>query len=523
VCASRGALTVARRRARKGAIPVGGRLPIERALAGAAAPGRLVLAAGCERRVAASAARIERAVAAGEWVYGVTTGFGSNAVKPIQPRDAQALQRNLLVSHALGDGPPFPDETVRLALLLRIHALAQGRSGIRPGTLEALIDLYERDVLAVVPSRGSVGASGDLAPLSCLALPLIGEGRARLGGEEMSAHRALKKAGLAPRTLGHKEGLALVNGMQVSLAVALQALARAEVLLPTADVAAALTTEALAGRSDAFDARLHAARNHPGQQRSARRIRALLRGSRLVDAPVDSVPGKRAAPQDAYGIRCAPQVHGASGDGIAFAREVFAREIDAATDNPLVFGDDVLSGGNFHGQPIALAADHLKLCVHELGSISERRLANLVDPHMNEGLPPYLAPHAGLHSGYMIPQYVAAALVSESKGLCFAASADSIPTGANVEDHVSMAPIAARRALEVADLVTGVLALEMMGAAQAIELRKRAPSARTRAVIERIREALPLRRVDAPWGDALVRMRALVASGDLARAAGVLR
>jgi len=507
--------------ARRLSLTLGGALTAEAALAGARAPHRLALARGAAGRIAASAGRIKRAADAGEWVYGVTTGFGSNAVNPIAAEDASTLQHNLLVSHAFGDGPPLDDEVVRLALLLRIHALAQGHSGIRPQTLQAMMRLYEADVLAEVPTRGSVGASGDLAPLSYLALPLIGEGKARVGGRTMSSKAALKKVGLSPVTLSYKEGLALVNGMQVTLAISLLALERAELLLRTADIAAALTTEALAGRSPAFDARIHEARRHPGQSLSAARIRKVLKGSKLLDAPVASIPGKRAAPQDAYGIRCAPQVHGASIDGAAFVRDVLAREIGAITDNPLVFGEDILSGGNFHGQPLALAADHLKLCTHELGSISERRTATLIDPHMNEGLPAYLAPKPGLHSGFMIPQYVAAALTSESKGLCFPASADSIPTGANIEDHVSMAPIAARRAREVGDLVTAILAIELLTAGQAIELRRLKPGRAGTRVLAALRAVVPFRGEDKPWKDSLPRVKALIADGTIVRAAGV--
>ncbi len=481
----------------------------------------LTLAPEAAERVAASAARIAKAVQDKEWVYGVTTGFGSNAVTPIADEDASALQHNLLISHAFGEGPPLDDEVVRLALLLRIHAIAQGHSGMRPETLRAMLRLYEADILAVVPTRGSVGASGDLAPLSHLALPLIGEGEVRVGGRTLSAKQALADAGLEPVTLSYKEGLALVNGMQVTLAICLFASEEAARLLRTADLAAALTVEALAGRSPAFDPRIHAARRQPGQQVCAARIRRLIEGSQLVDAPIESIPGKRTAPQDAYGIRCAPQVHGASLDGIDFATGVFEREIDAITDNPLVFGDDILSGGNFHGQPLALAADHLKLCIHELGSISERRTATLIDPHMNEGLPAYLAPKAGLHSGFMIPQYVAAALTSESKGLCFAASADSVPTGANIEDHVSMAPIAARRAREVAGLVESILAIELMSAAQAIDLRALEPSPALARAMGVIRQAVPFRGTDALWQDSLPRVKAIVRDGTILAAAGI--
>ncbi|MCC7138817.1 MAG: histidine ammonia-lyase [Planctomycetes bacterium] len=502
-------------------LTVGRHLSIEDALEGARAPTRLRWDPAARRRATTSAARVARAVARSERVYGITTGFGSNAVHGIDRADAEALQRNLLVSHAFGAGDRFPDEVVRLALLLRIHALARGHSGIRPSTVEALVALYEHDVLAVVPSQGSVGASGDLSPLSFLALPLLGVGRVRVRGRETDAARALARAGLSPVTLAHKEGLALVNGTQVTLACALLAWSRARTALLAADVAAAMSTEALAGRAAALDPRVHVARGHPGQIASAARIRAVVAGSRLVDAPPASIPGKRTAPQDAYGLRCAPQVHGAAADGLDYAGAVLAREVDAATDNPLVFGEDVLSGGNFHAEPVALAADHTKLCVHELGSISERRTASLVDAHMNEGLPPYLAPTPALHSGFMLPQYVAAALVSENKVLCHPASADSIPTGANVEDHVSMGTIAARNAMRVADHVHAVLAIELMAACQAVELRRLRPGPRSAAVLALVRSAVPFRRVDAPWGDALERVRALVADGRVAAAAGI--
>ena len=500
-------------------LTIGRHLSVEDALRGARAPLRLRWDLAARRRATRSAARIRRAVADGEWIYGVTTGFGSNAVHPIAAKDAAALQRNLLESHAFGAGERFADEVVRLSLLLRVHALALGLSGIRPRTVETLVALYEADILPVVPSQGSVGASGDLSPLSFLALPLLGTGRVRVNGRETDARRALRAAGIAPITLSHKEGLALVNGTQVTLACALLALDGAVTALLTADVAAALTTEALAGRSAALDPRIHAARGHRGQEESAARMRRVLAGSRLVNASVEAIPGKRKAPQDAYGIRCAPQVHGAASDGLAYADGVLAREIDAATDNPLVFGDDVLSGGNFHAEPVALAADHLKLCAHELGSISERRTATLVDAHMSEGLPPYLAPVPALHSGFMIPQYAAAAIVSENKVLCHPASADSIPTGANVEDHVSMGTIAARNAMTVVDNVHTVLAIELMTAAQAVELRERAPSPRSLKAIAAVRGALPFRRRDGPWGDALDRVRALVSSGAVAAAA----
>jgi histidine ammonia-lyase len=503
----------------KSALAIGRRLDADDAVDAALSPRRLAWDAASRRRAVASAKRIRRAVDRAEWVYGVTTGFGSNAVHPIRPEDAAELQRNLIVSHAFGAGEPFSDEVVRLALLLRAHALARGYSGVRPALVEALIALYEADVLPVVPCQGSVGASGDLSPLAYMAMPLLGLGRVRVGGRETDARSGLRRAGLAPLALAHKEGLALVNGTQFTLACALLAWRGACVAADAADVCAALTTEALAGRSAALDPRIHDARGQAGQRVAAERMRRVLAGSRLVDAPVDAIPGKRTAPQDSYGIRCAPQVHGAARDGIAHVGEVLAREVDAATDNPLVFGEDVLSGGNFHAEPVALVADHVKLCAHELGSISERRIATLVDAHMNEGLPPYLAPVPALHSGYMLPQYVAAAIVSENKVLCHPASADSIPTGANVEDHVSMGTIAARHAMKVVDHVHTVLAIEAMTAAQAVALRDRKPSPRSARAIAAIRSAIPFRRADAPWGDALAKGRALLASGALSEAA----
>ena len=500
---------------------VGGHLGIDQAMQ-ATLPGRSIrLAPGAAGRIRASAARIARAVNDKEWVYGVTTGFGSNADTAISADEVTELQHNLIQSHAMGDGDPLPDTVVRLALFLRIHALAQGHSGLRRSTLDTMVALYEHDILAEVPSRGSVGASGDLAPLSHLALPMIGKGYVRSGGRRTTARAALKRAGIKAVRLAAKEGLALVNGMQVTLSIALHAWREAATLLATADVAAAMTAEALAGRSEAFDDRLHAARHHPEQRASAKRIRTLLRGSKLIDAPSHAIPGKRISPQDAYGIRCAPQVHGAAAEGMRFGADVFAREINAATDNPLVFGEDILSGGNFHGEALGLAADHLRLCIHELGSLSERRTATLVDEHMNEGLPPYLAPQKGLHSGFMIPQYVAAALASESKGLCMPASADSIPTGANIEDHVSMAPIAARRCLDVAELVCGILAIELMAAAQAIDLRTRAPSRPIRQVVDTIRERVPFRDKDRLWDDSLAQIRTAVADGSILAAAQI--
>ncbi len=503
------------------ALLLGGRLDAADALEAIASPRRLAFAPGAAGRIDASARRIADAVRGGERVYGVTTGLGSNADRAVGSDDVSVLQERLIASHAFGDGPPLPDATVRLAWLLRIHALARGSSGIRRTTLDAMIRLFEAGIVADVPSRGSVGASGDLAPLAFLALPLLGLGTVRVAGRRMPARDALREAGLEPVALAAKEGLALINGMQVSLAIGLRALARAERAVLLADLAAALTMEALAARRDALDPALHRARGHRGQVASARRIRSLVAGSRLVGAPADRFPGKRTAPQDAYGTRCAPQVHGAVADAIAYVRGALEREIDAVTDNPLVLDGRIVSGGNFHGEPIALPLDHLRLAVHELGSISERRTATLVDPKLNEGLPAYLVPEAGLNSGFMIPQYVAAAQVSESKQLCFPASADSIVTGAGIEDHVSMAPIAARRTEDVLDLVESVLAIEVLVACQAIDLRPFAPAPRTAAAKSVVRAAVPFRDADRPWDDALVAAKRAIDDGSLLRAAGL--
>jgi histidine ammonia-lyase len=439
-----------------------------------------VLAPEARAKMVRSRSVIDAIVERGEAVYGVTTGFGDLATVQIAPADAARLQENLLVSHAVGVGGRFDSPTVRAMLLLRANTLAIGQSGCRPELVERLLGFLDLGIDPVVPEQGSVGASGDLAPLAHLALPLIGRGSVIDGDGEVPAAEALAAAGLAPLRLEAKEGLALLNGTQMMSAVGALAVLDAERLCGTASVVAAMSTEALMGTDVAFAEAYHAARPHPGQGRVAAELRHLLRGSELQHAH----HGQAHKVQDPYSVRCVPQVHGATLDALAYARRVLEIEINSATDNPLVFpdgavadpeaiataGGHVVSGGNFHGQPVALALDLAKLAVAELGSISERRTALLIDGRLS-GLPPFLVEDAGLNSGLMLLQYTAAALVSEDKVLVHPASADSIPTSANQEDHVSMGSIAARQARQILGNVEVVVALELLCAGQGLDFR----------------------------------------------------
>jgi histidine ammonia-lyase len=427
---------------------------------------------------------IEALVADGQVVYGVTTGFGDLATTFIPADQAGRLQENLLMSHATGVGSAFPREVVRAMLLLRANTLALGHSGCRPLIVDRLLEMLARGIHPVVPEQGSLGASGDLAPLAHLALPLIGRGTVEVGGREMPAAEALSSGGLEPLRLEAKEGLALLNGTQMMGALAALLLADADRLVRTASVAAALSVEALLGTDVAFAAAYQLARPHPGQVAVAAEMRHLLRHSGLQQAH----HGSAHKVQDPYSLRCVPQVHGAVRDALDHLRRVLDIELNSATDNPLVFpgggvadgdalatgGGRVISGGNFHGEPLALALDYAKLAVAELGSISERRTALLVDPRLNGGLPPFLAASPGVESGMMIYQYTAAALASEHKVLAHPASADSIPTSANQEDHVSMGSIAARHARTVLEGVERIIGIELVVAAQALDLRRAA-------------------------------------------------
>jgi histidine ammonia-lyase len=441
----------------------------------------LALASAARQRVARARRCVEQRLAAGDTLYGVNTGFGKLSNQRIDADQILQLQVNLLRSHAVGMGPPLDIPTSKLILALRIQALAKGYSGVSVGLLDALLNMYNRGIVPVIPEQGSVGASGDLAPLAHLALVLIGEGEAYLaGGEEarpsrrsrplraMSGAAALRKAGLAPYRLQAKEGLSLINGTQVSTAILIDALVRARRLAKLADVAGAMTVEATQSSQKPFDSRIQAVRPHPGQQACARNLLTLLAGSEIMPSHANCNKV-----QDAYSMRCMPQVHGSARDAIAFVSAVAEREINSATDNPLVFPDtgEVISGGNFHAQPIALAADLLAAAMADLASISERRVENLVNPDLS-GLPGFLSPAPGLNSGMMLVQVLAAALVSENKALAFPASVDSIPTSANREDHVSMSTLAARKCHAVVGNFTRVLACEFLCAAQGLEFRQ---------------------------------------------------
>ena len=456
----------------------------------------VALTTRARERVARSRDFLESQV--GDHTYGVSTGFGRFVSEVIPPEQAAELQLRLLRSHACGVGEPYPDEVVRAAMLLRANTLAKGYSGARVETVELLVAVLVAGLVPHVPSRGSVGASGDLAPLAHLALPLVGEGEVFLDGARVPGAEALRAAGLEPIVLAAKEGLSLINGTQFMTAMASLVLSRARRLAVVADIACATSLEALQGTPTSFHPAIHAARPLPGQQRSAANLRALLEGSAIVESHrwCDKV-------QDAYSLRCAPQVHGASRDLLDHVERTISVELNAATDNPLVLVEDelIVSNGNFHGQPIAIALDCLAIACAELANISERRTERLVNPSLSEGLPPFLvAREEGLNSGFMIPQYVAAALVSENKALCHPGSVDSIPTSAGQEDHVSMGNGSGLKALQVVANAERVLAIELLAGAQAVEflaplepgLGVRAARAAVRGISERLREDRPL-------------------------------
>lgn len=457
------------------------------------------------RQIEASRAIVERVLAKEDPVYGISTGFGDFSKVFISRDEREKLQRNLILSHAAGVGECFPEDVVRAAMLLRANSLCKGYSGIRPDTVRMLLAMLNRRVFPAVPVKGSVGASGDLAPLSHLVLVMLGEGRAFVGGEAVGGAEALAAAGLKPVTLGGKEGLALINGTQVMTAVGCLVWQDAVHLMKLADIAAALSLEALRGTRTAFDPRIGGVRPHPGQVASAKNIMRLTADSAIIASHADCPKV-----QDAYSLRCASQVHGASKDALRRVEETLVVEINAATDNPLIMPDgDVVSGGNFHGQPVALVMDYLKLALAEIGNISERRISRLLDSHLSE-LPPFLTAYPGVDSGLMITQYTAAALVSENKVLVHPASADSIPTSANQEDHVSMGTIAARQAREILENVRYILAIECLASTQGIDfLAPLTPGAGTKEVCRLIRQVVPHLeedRVPAPDIEAIYRL-----------------
>lgn len=502
----------------------GSSLTLDQLLAVAVDGAPVALTDAARAQVDRAAAAVETLLARGEIAYGITTGFGAFKDRVIPREQVRELQRNILVSHAVGVGEPFDAATTRAIMLIRANTLARGHSGIRRDTLELLLALLNRDVLPVIPRKGSLGASGDLAPLAHMALPLIGEGEAVIDGARVPGADALRRAGLAPLTLAAKEGLALTNGTAVMCALAALASHRAHRLGQSADIAAALSVEALNGTTAAFDERIHRLRPHPQQINCARYLRGLLAGSELVRGH------DPANIQDAYTLRCIPQVHGAIRDAIAYLRWVTDIELNAVTDNPLIFlGDDgeieVVSGGNFHGEPLAVAMDYLGFALADLGNISERRVMRLTDEASNtHTLPAFLTESGGLNSGFMITQYTAAALATENKVLAHPASADTIPTSANVEDHVSMGCTSGLKLHQILDNVEQIVAIEYLAAAQGVDFRRkrmgmgRALGSGTGAAYRLIRERVPFIERDAPLKVHLDTARDLVAGGGLTRA-----
>lgn len=414
-----------------------------------------------------SRARVDAILNDNKVVYGINTGFGEFSRVTISREQLKTLQRNLIISHAVGVGDNLPADVVRAIMLLRVNNIALGYSGATLHAVETLCAMINKGVHPCVPEKGSVGASGDLAPLAHVVLTMMGEGKAECNGEVMSSADAMKKAGISVHELDAKEGLALINGTQVMTAIGCLALYKAMRLSKIADITGATTLEALKGTDRAFDERVHLLRPHMGQINAASNLRKLLAGSEIL-------PSHRncSEVQDAYSLRCMPQVHGATKDALRYVKNVLETEINSVTDNPLIFEGEGISGGNFHGQPVAIAMDFMKVAVAELGNISERRTERLVNPNYSNNLPAFLIEEGGVNSGWMIPQYVAAALVSENKVLAHPASVDSIPTSAGKEDHVSMGTIAARQCAQIVDNVYHVLAIELIAAVQGVEFRR---------------------------------------------------
>jgi histidine ammonia-lyase len=465
------------------------------------------------QRVANSAAAVDRIVAGGETVYGVNTGFGLLANTRIPTERLAELQTNLILSHSAGLGDPLPRHVVRLMIVLKLLGLGRGHSGVRLRVIDALQRLLDADAMPLIPSQGSVGASGDLAPLAHLISALMGYGRICLAGEIVPAAAALERLGLSPLQLGPKEGLALINGTQASAALALDALFMGERVFGGAIAAGAMSVDALKGSAKPFDPRISELRGQPGQIRVAAAICGLLEGSEILTSHVAC-----SRVQDPYSFRCQPQVMGASLDLLQNAARTLTIEAAAVTDNPIVFADEdsAISGGNFHAQPVAFAADTIAIALCEVGSISERRVSVLVDPKMS-GLPAFLTEDSGVNSGLMIPQVTAAALVSENKSLAFPASVDSIPTSAGQEDHVSMAPIAARKAAQIARNAAGVVAVELMAAAEGIDYH--APlktSPQLKKVYEAVRAHSPHFTADRYWADEMSALQSAVLAGEFA-------
>jgi histidine ammonia-lyase len=496
-----------------------GTLTLQKLRSAWARPRRVTLDSTARAAIDAAAKAIADVIAEGHIVYGVNTGFGSLARTRIDARRLSELQRALVLSHSAGTGPLLDDAVVRLVMILKVASLARGHSGVRYEVIDALLRLLNAEVLPCIPSQGSVGASGDLAPLAHLAGVLIGEGEARLRGRVVPAAEAMQAAGLAPLQLGPKEGLALLNGTQVSTGLALAALFAAERAMAAAFVGGSLAVDACLGSDTPFDPRIQDVRGHRGQQDAARTYRDLLAGSAIRASHVDCP-----RVQDPYSLRCQPQVMGACLDQLRRAADVLLTEANAVSDNPLVFANsrnaEVLSGGNFHAEPVAFAADGMALAIAEIGALSERRIALMMDTNLS-GLPPFLVRDGGVNSGFMIAQVTAAALASENKALAAPRSVDSLPTSANQEDHVSMATNAALRLGPMVANTAGIAAIELLAAAQGVELRAPiATSPRLQEALKLIRSEVAFWERDRAFAPDLERVRALVEGGAFERFVG---
>jgi histidine ammonia-lyase len=476
---------------------------------------KVKLTPNSERRIRETRNLVDRWVQEEKRIYGVTTGFGALSDVAISKKDTRLLQKNILMSHAAGVGDPLDEETVRAIMALRIKDLARGHSGIRLQTLQLLLALMNWDVCPIIPQKGSVGASGDLAPLAHLALVLLGLGGVTYKGQRLTGGQALSKCGLRPIQLEAGEGLALVNGTQVMTAIGGLAVYDADILSKLTDIAAAMSLEVLMGSRTEFNPKIQQVRPHRGQAAAADNMERITRNSEIISSHKDC-----SRIQDAYTLRCSPQVHGASKDAIRHCREVIETEMNSSTNNPLIFSEaqDFLLGGNFHGQPVALAMDYLGMAISELANISERRIERLVNPKLS-GLPAFLVKNGGLNSGLMIAQYTAAALVSENKVLCHPASVDSIPTSANKEDHVSMGTISARKCRDIVANTEDVIAIELLCAAQAMDLfTNMKPGEGTLAAYKTIRKVVSHLEVDRVLSNDIAKMKKLIRSGKIIKA-----
>jgi histidine ammonia-lyase len=475
---------------------------------------RVELAPAARKRLREVRAFVEEALDSDKIYYGINTGFGLLSNKVIPKRNLEKLQENLILSHAVGVGEPFSPDIVRLIVLLRANVLALGYSGAREGTLELLVGMINCGVLPIIPEQGSVGASGDLAPLAHLALCMIGRGEALYGGKRLPAKRALALAGLKPLRLAAKEGIALINGTQAMAAMGALALVKLENLIRVADIIGAMSVEGDSASRRPFDARLQKLRPHPGQASTAANVRKLIAGSRIIESHRNCT-----RVQDPYSFRCIPQVHGAVKDLVAYTRRVILTELGSCTDNPIIFAEnaEIISGGNFHGEPLALAMDAMAMAVAELGSISERRVAILMTPLAGEIDEKFLTPESGINSGLMIPHVTMSSLVSENKVLSHPSSVDSIPTSGGQEDHVSMGAFAARKALRIIANVEEILAIELFASCEAIDLQRERgrPGKGTGAVFDLVRESVPEIEGDREFRLDMARCAELVRSGEV--------